>query len=957
MSSPQDHEEALFDRVLEVPAAERGAWLDRECAGDPFLHARLQALVAAHDRPDARLESRPGESTATAEGDEALGQVLGRYQLLEKLGEGGCGVVYVAEQSEPIRRRVALKIIKLGMDTRQVVARFEAERQALAMMDHSGIAKVLDAGTTEQGRPYFVMELVHGTRITDYCDQHRLSTRERLGLFIKVCQAIQHAHQKGVIHRDIKPSNILVTRDDGVPVPKVIDFGIAKATEGRLTDSTVFTQQHQFIGTPAYMSPEQAEMRGLDVDTRSDIYSLGVVLYELLTGAPPFDTRDLVAAGLDQLRKIIREQEPVPPSTRLGALKGEALTSTAVRRSADATKLLHQLQGDLDWIVMKCLEKDRARRYESASGLAADVRRHLDHEPVVARPPSPGYRFRKALRRNKLAFTAAGLVVGALLAGISASLWQAVRATTAERLAELRLSDSEKARTKAVASENRALAAEREATTRADAELAARTEAEAVATLITGVFRSPNPARDGRTVTVAETLDLASKKLEKDLGIPASRRAALQGAMAETYDSLGLFREAAALREKVRDHFVATAGPDHPETLVAMHDLANSYFQDGRQAEAVKLQEAVGQARRRVLGPQHNETLQTMLSLSLSYHSLGRHAEALQLREDVLAARRELLGPEHFETLWALKALAQSYQTAGRLDEALRIRERLLVARRQALPPEHPQTLGAIADLAYSYHALGRLEEALRLREEVLPLLRRVRGPEHPDTVKAGQALADSYLAAGRIQDLLPLLAEASVRNPVNTTATLKLAALQLWFGRDAEYATTRQRALDWGGQARNPNTAEAVARLASLGPYANPAMNEAALRLAGHAMQHRQGNSLAVWFPLTLGMVEYRSGRYPEADAALLAAIQGGGNNPRILATAAFYRAMSLFQLGREAEARQLFSDTERLMTPLPVEERNPLADPKTNQDDIIQWLAHREAKVLLNTRPAAQR
>jgi serine/threonine protein kinase len=355
MPSPQERETALFALAVEKPAAERAAFLHAVCGADNALRQRLEALLAAHVQPDAVLEE--GVTTPApiatikldlAEApDEAVGQTLGRYKLREKLGEGGCGTVYVAEQTEPVRRRVALKVIKLGMDTREVIARFEAERQALAMMDHPNIAKVLDAGTTEGGRPYFVMELVRGIRITDYCDQANLSTKERLDLFIKVCQAIQHAHQKGIIHRDIKPSNIMVTLHDGVPVPKVIDFGIAKATEGRLTDATVYTQLHQFIGTPAYISPEQAEMSGLDIDTRSDIYSLGVLLYQLLTGKTPFDGKELLSMGIDAMRKMIREKEPLRPSTRVATLLDEDRTTTAKRRSVEVPKLIHQLKGDL----------------------------------------------------------------------------------------------------------------------------------------------------------------------------------------------------------------------------------------------------------------------------------------------------------------------------------------------------------------------------------------------------------------------------------------------------------------------------------------------------------------------------------------------------------------------------------------------------------------------------------
>ncbi|MFM2295783.1 MAG: hypothetical protein RLZZ350_2196, partial [Verrucomicrobiota bacterium] len=427
MSDLDNREETLFNAALQLATPEeRAAYLQNACPDDEPLRQRVGALLQAHEQADAMLDKPAAglsAKTVVMPPTEKLGDKIGRYKLLQQIGEGGCGVVYMADQEEPVRRRVALKVIKLGMDTKSVIARFEAERQALALMDHPNIAKVLDAGATEAGRPYFVMELVHGIRITDYCDQNNLPTRERLNLYNQVCHAIQHAHQKGIIHRDIKPSNILVTLHDGVPVPKVIDFGIAKATEQRLTEKTLFTAFEQFMGTPAYMSPEQAEMSGLGIDARSDIYALGVLLYELLTGKTPFDAKELLQAGLDEMRRTIREREPARPSTCLSTMLDVDLSTVARHRQAEPSKLTHLLRGDLDWIVMKTLEKDRTRRYETANSLAADIQRHLQNEPVVARPPSNLYRFQKLVRRNKLAFAAASAVVVALILGFGVSAW------------------------------------------------------------------------------------------------------------------------------------------------------------------------------------------------------------------------------------------------------------------------------------------------------------------------------------------------------------------------------------------------------------------------------------------------------------------------------------------------------------------------------------------------------
>lgn len=458
-------EQVLGDAAARSDPSERAAFLAEACGDDLELRAEVERLLAAHEQagdflespvnpfPEPMIGGRPGETEALPGPGMAIerpGTMIGRYKLLEEIGQGGFGVVYMAEQVEPVQRKVALKIIKAGMDTREVVARFKAEQQALALMDHPSIARVFDGGVTPTGRPYFVMELVRGIPITAFCDQRNLPTPQRLKLFIQVCHAVQHAHQKGIIHRDLKPSNILVTLIDGEPLPKVIDFGVAKALGQQLTEQTLFTGFLQMVGTPAYMSPEQADLSGVDVDTRADIYALGVLLYELLTGATPFDAETFRRAALDEIRRMIRETEPPKPSTRLQTL-GDKLTEVAKRRQTEPVALRKLIRGDLDWIVMRCLEKDRRRRYETANSLAEDIERHVAHEPVLACPPAAGYRLRKFARRNKLALVIAGLVGLVLVIASVISTWQAIRATRAEQLAEKRL--EAEARARAVADE------------------------------------------------------------------------------------------------------------------------------------------------------------------------------------------------------------------------------------------------------------------------------------------------------------------------------------------------------------------------------------------------------------------------------------------------------------------------------------------------------------------------
>jgi eukaryotic-like serine/threonine-protein kinase len=827
MPAPENKEELLLALALSKPPDTRAAWLDRECEGDSALRQRLDVLLAAHDQPEA-TPAKPAEPVQTIKlefagepPDEAIGQTLGRYKLLERIGEGGCGVVYVADQTKPVRRRVALKVIKLGMDTKTVVARFEAERQALAMMDHPNIAKVLDAGATETGRPYFVMELVRGIRITDYCDQHKLATKERLDLFIKVCQAIQHAHQKGIIHRDIKPSNILVTMHDGVPVPKVIDFGIAKATEGRLTDATVYTQLNQFVGTPAYMSPEQAEKSGLDIDTRSDIYSLGVLLYELLTGSPPFDPHLLVMDGIDSIRRTIREIEPPRPSTRLSTMQGDTLTDTAKRHGTEAVHLLKLIRGDLDWIVMKCLEKDRSRRYETANGLAADLKRHLSNEPVIARPPSSAYRFQKAFRRNKLAFAAATAVFAALCLGVIGTTLQSVRATRAEKTTK-EAKDAAVAReaeTKAVLEfvENHILAAARpegqegglgrEVTMRKAIETATQyiqegftnqplieaklrltlgksfyflgdaqraAEQEEAARAIYARLRGPD---DPDTLLAMHNLassydmlgriDEALKLREETL---AARRAKLGSDNLDTiasmnnlglsYGNAGRMADALKLREETLTRFRAVEGKDHPDTLMAMNNLANAYFALARYADALKLREETLDLYKAKVGPDHPDTLRAMGNLATSLNFAGRNDEALKLREETLALRRAKLGPDHYSTLVSMSALGDSYESVGRNDEALKIREETLAMRKAKLGPDHPDTLLSMKNVADSYVALKRHAEALKLRQETYALRKAKLGADHPDTLLSMEEVAESLHSLDRDAEALTMVDE-----------------------------------------------------------------------------------------------------------------------------------------------------------------------------------------------------
>ena len=737
---PPDREAALLGLVLERPVEKRGAVLDAVCGNDSALRARLQASLAARQSPADQvtgLDATASEETATLEfsasADEDAGQMLGRYKLLEKIGEGGFGTVWSAEQKEPVKRRVALKVIKLGMDTRQVVARFEAERLALAMMDHPNIAKVLDAGTTQTGRPYFVMELVRGIRITDYCDQANLSTRQRLELFIRVCQAIQHAHQKGIIHRDIKPSNILVALNDGLPVPKVIDFGIAKATEGRLTDMTVYTQLHQFMGTPAYMSPEQAEMSGLDIDTRSDIYSLGVLLYELLVGHTPFDAKELMASGVDGMRRTIREKEPVRPSTRLAVMGADRLMTIAGRRSSDTSRLLRQVKGDLDWIVMKCLEKERTRRYETANGLAADLTRHLNNELITAGPVTTAYKVRKFTRRNRGGVAAAAAITALLVVGILATTRLALVATRARDIAA------------------------REAVRSAE-----------VAAFLKDMLESAGPSRArGRDTTMLrEIMDTAAQRVGNRLKSQPEVEFELSAILGRTYLAVGSYADAEKLQRSALELAERLYGPSHTNIVIALDELGGLLNDVGRLPEATNVLHRAISMSRGLVGNDHPLTAGTMRRLGIVYADLGKYLEAERL---LVAATENLirqLGAEDPRALRCRHNLATLYFRQGKLARMEPVVLGNLTDARRALGNEDPLTLTISTTVALLRQSQGRFDEAESLHAAILATKRKIFGDEHPNTLLSMDYLALVQGLQGRFAE-----AEALARSALDTFA------------------------------------------------------------------------------------------------------------------------------------------------------------------------------------------
>ena len=767
----------LFHEACAMHPAQRPSYLDRECGDDTELRRDVERLLD-QDSPDTDWIAGP---IGRAAGDVAgpgggatppleSGSRVGRYRIVEKIGEGGMGEVYLAEQDKPIRRRVALKIIKLGMDTRQVIARFDAERQALAMMDHPNIARVLDAGATEAGRPYFVMEMVDGVPITEYCDTNCLSVEQRLRLFISVCGAVQHAHQKGVIHRDLKPTNILVTpQDDGV-APKVIDFGIAKAIDQRLTEQTMFTERGQFVGTPAYMSPEQAGASDADIDTRSDIYSLGVLLYELLTGTTPFDAGSLRGAGYAEIQRIIREQEPARPSARVSTL-GDTLTTVARSRGTQPSRLGTELRGDLDWIILKSLEKDRARRYETVNGFAVDVQRYLNDEAVAASPPSTAYRLKKLIRRNRGAFAAVAAIAVLLLAGV---------AGTSIGLA-------------------RSLRAEAEA--RRQAEIA-----RAVNEFLNDdLLASVAPENLGREVMVRDVLDASAEKIEGRFPDKPLVEAEIRQTIGNTYEYLGEFEPAEQHLARSVNLFAEHLGPEEPRTLEARANLGESLISQGRYDEAETIIQEVWEAQRRRLGPEDPDTLLALNNLAAIYTYTARYDEALEAYEEALAGQRAALGTEHLDTLGTMNNLANLLRMQGRLDEAVTQMEEIVEVQTRLEGKQDPNTLRFRTNLAAFYRDQGEYAKAEELHAETLKIQEVVLGEDHVHTLSSKSILASLYFRQGRVEETLAIYVDLQrdaervlgPEHPDTMTYTSDLGVIYKALGRYADAEPMVEKALE----------------------------------------------------------------------------------------------------------------------------------------------------------------
>lgn len=775
-----------------MPVGERTAYLEFACANDPGLRERVDALLRAHEKAGDFLGKFPVDAALgggrTLSAGPGPGDRIGHYKLLQQIGEGGCGIVFMAEQHEPVRRLVALKVIKAGMDTKSVIARFEAERQALAMMDHPNIAKVLEAGATDAGRPYFVMELVRGVKITEYCDQNSLTTSARLQLFILVCEAVQHAHQKGIIHRDIKPSNILVTTTaEGKALPKVIDFGIAKATTNqRLTDKTLFTAFEMLIGTPAYMSPEQAALTSVDVDTRTDIYSLGVLLYELLTSKTPFDAHELLKAGLDEIRRVIREQEPVRPSTRLSTMAGQDLTTIAQCRRAEPPKLVRALTGDLDWIVMKALEKDRARRYQTASGMAQDIQHYVVGEAVAARPPNALYKFQKLFLRNKLLFGGLGIIAVLLVAGLGITTWLLAK----ENRTRL---EADSARSQAEADKKYALSEAAKS----------RQVTQFMEDMLQGV--GPSVARGRDTAMLKEILDKAAERVGKELTNQPAVEAELRSMIGSVYHELALYDKAETMHRAALANYNRLFGTENKEVAASLNNLARVLLEEGRRDEAESAFREALAIRQRIFGNEHPDVATSLQGLSEVLRRKGNQSEAVRLNVEALEMRRKVLGNDNLEVADSLHKLAALVAERGEFAQAESMEREVLAMQRKFVGDEHPMIATTLLNLNIMLCGQGKQEEAEMGHRQVLAMQRRLYGDEHPAVAVSLESLGLILQQRGKLAEAEINLREAlsiqgkflSDESPQRLTFFRHLAELLEVAGKLAEAETVYRQMLD----------------------------------------------------------------------------------------------------------------------------------------------------------------
>jgi len=698
----------IFFEASSKKVEEREAFIDEACGNDPELRAQVHDLLQTVGPQTPHLATPDRRSLETV----GPGDRIGSYTLLEPIGQGGMGTVWRARQDDPVRREVAVKLLRTGLESADALARFEAERQALALMDHPCIAKVYEAGTTNAGRPFFAMEYIRGEPITEYCDRRRLPLRDRLSLFLRTCDGVRHAHQKAIIHRDLKPSNILVTTVDREPLPKIIDFGVAKAMSHRLTDRTMVTYLGQLIGTPEYMSPEQADLNGGAIDTRTDVYALGVILYQLLSGSLPFDSKTLREGGFEGVRRLIREVDPLRPSERLGAMDEEQIDRVAAARSSEPISLLGSVRGDLDWIVMRALEKDPVRRYQSPSQLADDIQHHLANEPVLARPPSTIYRMGKFLRRHRVTASATALVFALLVAFGVTMAYQAAR-----------------------------IARERD---RANVQTAV---AEETKDFLVDLFSVADPEESvGAEVTARELLDRGSARLRDEIEDPAVR-ADLLREIGLIYKNLGEYDEAGRLLSEAAMLHEETFGPDDPRTLLALQDRAGAESVIGHDTTADSLYERVLEGWARIGGSTDDRYLAALHDRAVVYRNQDRPEEAEAGFSQVLATMRRLGREDDPTALAALTNLAVLYMRTGRLDESEPLLQEAVDRRRRILGGEHPRTLSTQSSLGSLYRLQGRHDEAVGILRATLDAQRRVLGDRHPAYSVTLEYLANVHAA------------------------------------------------------------------------------------------------------------------------------------------------------------------------------------------------------------------